>query len=350
MRRAYAVLLTLVLALSITGAESSALGARSGGAARQIATKPQQPDQPATGPGGRDDRFAGVIEIEQLLPGDVEPEYWIFVPSEPVPGTPIASEPLPLVIFVHSYTRRSPGYYLGWIEHLVRRGAIVIFSEFEEDATSGSGYRENLHEDVLGALDTLQDRGVAYDPERVAVVGHSVGGVLAVDYASGAAAAGVPIPAVILSIAPGCAAEMECLDANPAKAPAATRALLVLESEEADPTSGGAANLIWERLSSIPSENRNILTVASDTYGVPWLLATHDQAHAAVPGDAEFRGDVPDALDWYGTWKWLDALMSCSFTHEWCEYALGDTPEQRFMGTWSDGVPVAEPSVSNTFT
>jgi hypothetical protein len=25
-----------------------------------------------------------------------------------------------------------------------------------------------------------------------------------------------------------------------------------------------------------------------------------------------------------------------------CEYALGDTPEQRFMGYWSDGVPVAE--------
>ena len=54
-----------------------------------------------------------------------------------------------------------------------------------------------------------------------------------------------------------------------------------------------------------------------------------------------------DAFDWYGTWKWLDALMSCAFDGEWCEVALGNTPEQRFMGEWSDGVPVTEASVTD---
>jgi hypothetical protein len=49
-----------------------------------------------------------------------------------------------------------------------------------------------------------------------------------------------------------------------------------------------------------------------------------------------------DALDWYGTWKLTDALMACAFAGDWCDYALGDTPEQRFMGAWSDGVPVQE--------
>ena len=39
--------------------------------------------------------------------------------------------------------------------------------------------------------------------------------------------------------------------------------------------------------------------------------------------------------------------MGCAFDGEWCEYALGNTPEQRFMGTWSDGVPVAEPLVTD---
>ena len=54
-----------------------------------------------------------------------------------------------------------------------------------------------------------------------------------------------------------------------------------------------------------------------------------------------------DALDWYGTWKLLDALMACSFDGTWCEYALGNTPEQRFMGVWSDGVPVIELNVTD---
>jgi len=30
------------------------------------------------------------------------------------------------------------------------------------------------------------------------------------------------------------------------------------------------------------------------------------------------------------------------------KYAFGNTPEQRFMGTWSDGVPVKELKVTDT--
>jgi hypothetical protein len=56
---------------------------------------------------------------------------------------------------------------------------------------------------------------------------------------------------------------------------------------------------------------------------------------------------APDAYDWYGPWKWLDALMGCAFDGEWCEYALGNTPEQRSMGTWSDGTPVEEAVVTD---
>jgi hypothetical protein len=54
-----------------------------------------------------------------------------------------------------------------------------------------------------------------------------------------------------------------------------------------------------------------------------------------------------DALDWYGTWKLTDALLACVFAGAWCEHAFGNTPEQRFMGTWSDGVPVTELQVTD---
>ena len=97
----------------------------------------------------------------------------------------------------------------------------------------------------------------------------------------------------------------------------------------------------------MPLEHRDIVTLVSDTHGVPWLLATHEQPNAASAGDATYVADAPNALDWYGTWKWLDALMGCAFAGEWCHYALGNTPEQQHMGMWSDGVPVAEAQVTD---
>ena len=42
-----------------------------------------------------------------------------------------------------------------------------------------------------------------------------------------------------------------------------------------------------------------------------------------------------------------DALFACAFDGTWCEFALGNTPGQRSMGTWSDGVPVVEMQVTH---
>ncbi len=55
-----------------------------------------------------------------------------------------------------------------------------------------------------------------------------------------------------------------------------------------------------------------------------------------------------NALDFYGTWKLLDALTDAAFNGKNREYALGNTPQQRFMGLWSDGVPVKELKVTDT--
>jgi hypothetical protein len=44
----------------------------------------------------------------------------------------------------------------------------------------------------------------------------------------------------------------------------------------------------------------------------------------------------------YGLWKLFDGLSDAAFFGKNREYALGNTPQQRFMGKWSDGVPVKE--------
>jgi hypothetical protein len=44
-----------------------------------------------------------------------------------------------------------------------------------------------------------------------------------------------------------------------------------------------------------------------------------------------------NALDYFGTWKLFDALEESAFYGRNREYALGNTPQQRYMGKWSDG-------------
>jgi acetyl esterase/lipase len=334
------VALALLVVLAVASPTSSrALEATP---AATPAAKPQPPPQPTTGPGSRETRFGGVTVIEQKPPDQFNADYWLFVPTDPLPGTTPAEERLPLVIFVHGYTATSPDLYLSWVEHLVRRGAVVLYTEYEGTTYDETEYRQNLLDDVRAALTTLERESVPVDPTRVAVVGHSLGGVLAVDYAASAAAIGLPVPTAVMSVAPGClSAEVACLGADLGVIPATTRVLLVTEADDPDPVGAAAVERIWTGLGSVPLDNRDVVTLVTDGHARPALLAVHTQALA----DDSY--DKPDAFDWYGTWKWLDAVMGCAFAGEWCEVALGNTPEQRFMGVWSDGVPVTEAVVTD---
>lgn len=79
----------------------------------------------------------------------------------------------------------------------------------------------------------------------------------------------------------------------------------------------------------------------SDHHGEPGLDADH-RAPSGGPGIEEV-----DALDWYGFWKDFDALRDCAFYGVNCAFGVGDTPEHRFMGIWSDGTPVRELQITD---
>jgi acetyl esterase/lipase len=306
---------------------------------------PQPPSQPTTGPGSSEARFGGMTSIEQKSSGERLSDYWVFVPADPLPGT-AQGEPFPVVIFLHGSGASNADPYLAWIEHLVGRGAVVLFPLYERPTAAGTlDYRQTVQDDVRGGLETLEHKGVPVDLTRVAVVGHSLGADQALVYTASAAAAELPVPTAVMSVVPGSCLTDEgaCLGVDLAATPATTRVLLV-DGTNNDFGSASIAR-VWTELAGVPLENRDVVTLVTDKHGNPRLEANHYQALA---GNGAVSGySSPDALDWYGTWKWLDALMGCSFDGEWCEYALGNTPEQRFMGTWSDGVPVAEPIVTD---
>ncbi len=300
---------------------------------------PQPPTQPATGPGGRAYHFPEVVSRRA---GQGATSSWIFTPAQ-------AAEPLPLVIFLHAHTLIDPLVYRAWIDHLVRRGAIVVYPDFQtgpdDDLTT---YLSNTLGAVRGALEELKGEAVQPDLTRVAVIGHSVGAILGANYAATAAAAGLPEPAALLLIAPGgCTAcprsawvgvELEDL----APVPATTRVLVVALAEVAAVGDEGA-RLIWAKLASVPLDRRDYVVLPGDAHGWPPLRAEHDQPLSF----GTTVGPMLDALDWYGTWKLADALLTCSFAGTDCEEALGNTPEQRFLGVWSDGTPVAPAMITD---
>ncbi|MDP8908608.1 MAG: alpha/beta hydrolase, partial [Chloroflexota bacterium] len=141
-----------------------------------------QPEQPAAGPGGRDYPYDAVA---QRRVGSSPAGAYVFTPDDPA----VVDKPLPLVIFVHGITAVNPDLYGEWIEHLVRRGATVVYPDYQTAnplAGTQRAYFGDMMAGIRAALVTLDTR--ADGP--VVVVGHSMGGILAVNYAARAEDAG----------------------------------------------------------------------------------------------------------------------------------------------------------------
>jgi len=320
--------------------------------------RPTAPLQPETGPGGKEYKHKAVKEFRYGNEGE---GYWIFQPDEPRP------ESAPVVIFLHGYSAMFPVFYRAWIEHICMRGNIVIYPQYQSGPLSPTWhYFPNVLTAVKDAREKLKNAEihVAAQWDKCAVVGHSFGGAMTAKYASVAAAEGVPIPLAAMSVQPGAGPKqapqfglkLDKLDQIPAST------LLVVVVGEDDTVVGNILGReIFRGAVNVPAENKDFCVLMSDTYGDPPLLSTH-ASPSAIPRDipgiqtastfaerkaSKFRdrGTNPagvDAQDYYGIWKIFDALCDCAFYGKNREYALGNTPEQRFMGKWSDGKPVKE--------
>jgi acetyl esterase/lipase len=318
-----------------------------------FSARPTAPVQPTTGHGGAEVSYAGVRGGHYGAdPAIANPTgYWLFEPTIDAGGSSVAPGPLPLVLLFHGYhggtsaaDAADPADFGSWIDHLVRRGAIVVFPDWEPADARRLVFDHALPDAIVAIEAAVAELGTpghtTPDLGRVAAVGHSYGAILAAAYAATTQRGEAPAPAVLLLAMPGCAGRVvrACDPFGDLRAiPAATKVLVITGTDE-DIFPKDAAWL-WERLGSVPTDNKDFITMVSDDHGQPGLRADHSVA--VTNNWAEL-----DALDWYGTWKWLDALMVCGFTNDDCQFALGDTPQQRFMGTWSDGVPVSEARVT----
>jgi hypothetical protein len=269
-----------------------------------------------------------------------------------------------------------PVHYGAWITHIVRRGYTVIYPLYQDDIRTPP--REFTRHALVGtrrAHEMLRTPGhVAADERGLAFVGHSMGGLVASNLAAAVAKGQLPQPLALMSVEPGktwpetspIAFPLDDLSILP------PQLLLVAVAGEGDDFVGDIdARKVYTTATKVLLENKNYVRVFSDDHGTPALSADHRMASApggmvestgespwgqrgarggAAPGagsaparddDDNDRGEVvTEAIDFYGTWKLFDGLADAVFRGVNREYALGGTPQQRYMGEWSDRMPV----------
>ncbi len=324
------------------------------------------PEQPATGPGGKQALYAGVTRNRYGQGGQ---EYWIYEPQTPTPRN------APVIVFLHGWGGMNPLYYGAWIDHLVKRGNIVIYPRYQASLlTPIKDFTPNTISALKDALDRLQtEKGhVTPDLSKFATVGHSLGGILAANVAALAEESKLPRVRAVMSVEPGITeSPINVPLANLSKIHADTL-LLALAGDQDGLVRDADAKRIYYESTGVSANNKDFILMISDSHGTPALQASHraptaldkdydsGEGLSGAPvgavdriGDAQISRRVRpetmlvNALDYYGTWKLFDGLCDAAFYNKNREYALGNTPQQRFMGRWSDGVPVKELKVTD---
>ncbi len=307
------------------------------------------PSQPATGPGGADYTHSSVIAQRF---GEGADEYWLFLPDDPMP------ERAPFVVFLHGWAGMDPRVYGGWIQHIVRKGHIVVYPRYQTNA------RTKVSVMVAAAAGAVQDAWNRLDnegpiqpvQERIAWVGHSLGATFAAKLAAASADYELPPAGALLVVQPGAVDRvgLDGLDRLP------TDALVSLVVGDADYVVGDdGATAIMDALVHVPASQIEMVTVQSDRRSRPALVADHfsplstvasfppDPSNEGAPAYQRRRSLAalmqqrpPDALDYFAFWKLCDGLLDATFRQRNLEYAFGDTAKQRYMGLLSDGTPV----------
>jgi pimeloyl-ACP methyl ester carboxylesterase len=325
---------------------------------------PRPPSQPAAGPGGKHYAHAGVAKNRYATGGQ---EYWIFEPTTPKPHS------APLIVFLHGWGGMNPLYYGAWLDHLVRRGNIVVYPRYQAGLlTPVRDFSPNALRSIKDAIARLQtDVGhVRPDLSRFAVVGHSMGGLLAANVAALANESGLPQVRAMMSVEPGLTEAPVSFPLADLNKISANTLLITVVGDQDTLVGDRDAKRIYLETTRVSAGNKDFITLVTDNHGTPELRASH---RAPTAPDASYdNGESPsgnrsrvgglsaqtarqntrespaiNALDFYGTWKLFDGLCDAAFYGKNRQFALGNTPQQRFMGTWSDGVAVKELRVTD---
>ncbi|MBF9233436.1 dienelactone hydrolase family protein [Microvirga alba] len=335
----------------------------------QAATPPKQP---AEGPGGADYK---VTDVTKRAVGTASAAAYVFHASG------AASEPRPVVVLLHSWGATNPALYGGWIEHLARKGYVVLVPRFQEvNRTKPADATYQAATIIRNSLATLaNDPAARPDLDRVAYIGHLAGVPIALNLATGAGREGLPTPKLIFALMPGGIAtgdKSRGIPLDDLSAIGGSTMLITMSGDRDYLPADRAARRILAETKQIPASRKLFMRVASDDHGYPPLTATlaspgslkseYDASAIKLPPDppkdpkqksiwrwsadmaltgeqtiltAQLGSNATDTLDYLAFWKTFDMAADAAFAGKDAA-ALRRDPRFIDMGTWTDGWPV----------
>ena len=335
----------LAVLAGLVAVVGAGLGVVAGLEASQAAAAITQPPQPKLGPGGSNYPHHG---FRVHSGGSGSDAWYVFEPTRPRPAR------APLAVITHGYYEFS-GYeqLFALIRHTVLKGHVVIYPRWQTDIATPCPGPINIEpcmqsevNGIRGALAYLRAGKGRVQPrvKRTSYFGFSFGGIITTNLANRWRSLRMPKPRAVFLDDPhdgGLVGYDEpALDDSLAGIPSTTLFQchsgadgVISEANKAN----GSCNSVFPKLTTIPAKNKDLVLTHTDDHGLPTLSSGHGVCAAGRPTIAF---GVPNAYDWNFCWKVWDALQSCAYSRKWCRYALGNTPEHRSMGRWSDGRPL----------
>jgi hypothetical protein len=251
-----------------------------------------------------------------------------------------AEEPAPAVFFSHGYGGNFPFVYEALMRHVASRGYVAVFSPYMTLSVDTDRHYETLLDGFKAAVDKFPDR---IDTTRVGFMGHSYGAgatpwiawkcLEEEGWGENGAFLYMMAPWYSLRIS------QDQLDNFP------DAAVLVQVYEDDETCDPSMAVDLFHNI-NVPYSEKAFVTLYTEQYGDFELAADH-----RTPCAPEFNSSIsppPNALDFYGVYKFVDALAAYAWDGDMNGYetALGENTEaQTFMGIWPDG-SVVKPAVA----
>ncbi|MBL7776255.1 MAG: alpha/beta hydrolase fold domain-containing protein [Saprospiraceae bacterium] len=299
------------------------------------------PGQAAAGPGGAEYQHRSVAFFDAAARAD---GYWLFEPADPKPDS------AEVVVFMHGYGAYNPMSYGKWIKHLVAKGNIVIYPRYQKNLLSPrpNAFPANAAKGIRDALALLQTSNhVRPRTSQVAYFGHSYGGVITANLGVNWKQYQIPEPTAMLLCEPG-SGPFKGARLSDYSGLAPELNLLVIVGEDDFVVGHEFGQLVFETAVNTPC--RNLIVQRHDTDGHRWILATHSEPYSYdldfdtglrnYTARRVFQSSRLNEVDFNCYWKLGDALIAYTREGRYGEVAFGNTPEQRYLGRWTNGKPM----------
>jgi para-nitrobenzyl esterase len=245
----------------------------------------------------------------------------------------------PVLIILHGFSQIDPTPSMGQIRHYVRQGYLVVFPQFNLPGTGilkDLDQNEMLKRAIVLTNRAIDEMGSAAETEEVFIVGHSLGGLLAMGWI---AEGGLWPKAMILQnpsvtntkIPEFVKRQMTFIDYK-LKGPLVTCPVILLSAQEDDFAPLEDTMEAYMALTNVPS--KVLYMVQSDYHGKPSLKADHCAPlliGCSLPAwgkECPLSSFIENTLDFRVYYAATDAMLD------------GKASVDFTLGVWSDGVPV----------